>query len=1101
MADQYVQVTPDSTGKKIDTSEIVVGSNTVERQRIVLADNATAASFASVTNSALQVQPIGNLMQNFAPATGYTSINTVNGPVANFQLDPENQLMVRGPILTDEGSKRDDFGEEGSWVTALTGTVTVVNGSRNVVGSGTLFTTQIEEHDYFKVTSDSETYWAQIYSVTDDTHLVLESGYGGAGASGVAASYTDWPSITTGSGMSVTEAASLLTIATGTTSGDQQIVYHNFDFLPVTMITRCYLSQMIANQEFGFGFADNPATPGHFVKVSFSGTDASQVTFSSGCTSNASYQQSAAYTIPNGVVTSYNVYKIDLSSEKATLTINDVTVAVYNYHIPYPYENLQAFMYAKNTGTAGSNTNFIFDWMQLNNYDEVSITTRNPLDTNTTITTKTGNGQSPWFATISPTQRLRVSGEPVSIFSDNFDNAVLDQNRWNPTIAAGAGTWTTAGGSMAFVTDTNNNTAISLSSATTFSPTGIDFYILTMPVKLEASPVVTNTHRFWGIGTPNAPFSATSPLINAVGFEVDTTGTLNAVVYGGGAKLFSQALVRPTDGQFHRYRILWRPDQANFYVDTFDVPQARSQYILPNVLTQPIHFHCINGTSPSGVPTFQVLSCGVSDTGNNFVAIADGTYPNRKTTVTPTGNLQVSITDGLTGTQNKAFVDTYGALNVNVNADLDSLKTGNTFTLEHLAHDPTYPTYVKFDRYGKQLAGQSVPVTIASDDIVPIMPSMSAPTAGVIDGGGATNYVGPIAMQGYTACLVEVQGPLIAGGAFSAFSCSLRLDASVDDAVNGPWFNVAATNLGTGAIITGAQVVSTGTYAWLAYIPGFQYFRVFCTAYTSGQALVKITRLGVTSNTLPTAVTVSGNAAVGAALSGNPLPIVGMDGTTNNYLRGLTVAPPATVYNTFPNAVTAAALTGQTTSQPNIALMGGVDGIFVPATTQTLTNPSPLGFPRALLTDKTGILQVYDIGNVANGIETRETNALLVQILNELDDYQTLADHVPAMRASINNFNSALAQSTIIASNNVQSGQVKLTQTAVVLPYQAGRRVTVQASYANAVNNSTIFIGEPGQEYFELQAGDKQTFIISNSSLLSAYTNIQTALLNFVVEV
>jgi hypothetical protein len=1106
MSDQYVQVQPDSTGKKVDVSELTVGSNTVERQRIVLADNTTAASFASITNSALQVQEIANLMQNYTPATGYTSIDTVNGPTSQLQLDPERHLMIRGPVLTDEGSKRDDFGEEGSWIVGLTGTVTVVTGSKAVVGAGTSFTTQVEEHDYFKVTSDTETYWTQIQSVTDDTHLVLESGYAGTSASGVAGSYTDWPSITTGSGMSVTEAASLLTIATGTTSGGQEILYHNFDYLPLTMITRCYVSQAIANQEFGFGFADTPSSPGHFVKVTFSGTDASKVTFATGCTSNAAYQQSTVYTIPNGVFTSYNTFKIDLSSDKATLTINDITVAVYTYHLPYTYTKMSAYMYAKNTDTAGSNSNFVFDWVQLNNYDELSITTRNPLDTNTTITTKTGLGQAPWFATITPTQRLRVSGETINIFTENFDYIALDPNKWNPSIASGAGNYSYNSGNYQLNTNTSATSSISISSVPTFSPGGLNFYILSMPIKVEASPVITNAHRFWGVGLPPTTTpTAAAPLSNAIGFEIDTTGSLNAVVWSNGSKIFTQAMVLPTDGQYHRYRIAYRVDQVNFYIDMFDVPQARSQYNIPNNLQLPIRLHVINGTSPGTAPTLQVMAISLADTGNNFIQIADGTYPQRKTTVTPTGNLQVSITDGLTSTQNKAYVDSSGALNVNVTTDIDSLKTGNTFTLEHLAHDPTYPTYIKFDRYGKQLGGQSVPVTLASDDIVPILPSISAPTAGVIDGGAATNYVGPVAMQGYTACLIEVQGPLIAGGAFAAFSCSLRIDAAIDDSLNGPWFNVAATNLGTGAIITGAQAVTTGTYAWLAYVPGFQYLRVFCTAYTSGQALVKITRLGVTSNTLPTAVTVSGNAAVGAALSGNPLPIVGMDGTTNNYLRGLTITPPTTLYNLYPNTTIAnqnPPLTGQTTSQPNVIILGGTDGIYVPATNQTATNAAALGNARALLTDTAGVLQVNDTALALLRVEVRESNALLVQILNELDDYQTLADHVPAMRASINNFNSVISQSTIMASNNVQSGQVKLTQTAAVLPFQSGRRVTVQASYNNATNNSTIFIGEPGQEYLELQAGDKQTLIISNSSLLSAYASgNQPALLNFLVEV
>lgn len=51
MSDGYIQVQPDSTGKKVDNSELTVGANTVERQRIVLADSADAAGLAVVGRS------------------------------------------------------------------------------------------------------------------------------------------------------------------------------------------------------------------------------------------------------------------------------------------------------------------------------------------------------------------------------------------------------------------------------------------------------------------------------------------------------------------------------------------------------------------------------------------------------------------------------------------------------------------------------------------------------------------------------------------------------------------------------------------------------------------------------------------------------------------------------------------------------------------------------------------------------------------------------------------------------------------------------------------------------------------------------------------
>lgn len=51
MANQIVQLPADSTGKKVDTSELTVGGNTVNRQRLVVADDSTAAALGKVTNA------------------------------------------------------------------------------------------------------------------------------------------------------------------------------------------------------------------------------------------------------------------------------------------------------------------------------------------------------------------------------------------------------------------------------------------------------------------------------------------------------------------------------------------------------------------------------------------------------------------------------------------------------------------------------------------------------------------------------------------------------------------------------------------------------------------------------------------------------------------------------------------------------------------------------------------------------------------------------------------------------------------------------------------------------------------------------------------
>jgi hypothetical protein len=64
----------------------------------------------------------------------------------------------------------------------LTGTLTLVNGNRNVVGVGTVFTSELSIGDWIRLSSGTN--WFEILSVTDDLNLVLRSapGVGDAGS-------------------------------------------------------------------------------------------------------------------------------------------------------------------------------------------------------------------------------------------------------------------------------------------------------------------------------------------------------------------------------------------------------------------------------------------------------------------------------------------------------------------------------------------------------------------------------------------------------------------------------------------------------------------------------------------------------------------------------------------------------------------------------------------------------------------------------------------------------------------------------------------------------------------------------------------------------
>ena len=88
MADQYIQVQPNSTGLKVDTTELTVNGQTVERQRINIADSVNAEYLANVTSAgALQVDGSA-VTQIFKLTDGTNTANVTAGDTG------ENALMI-----------------------------------------------------------------------------------------------------------------------------------------------------------------------------------------------------------------------------------------------------------------------------------------------------------------------------------------------------------------------------------------------------------------------------------------------------------------------------------------------------------------------------------------------------------------------------------------------------------------------------------------------------------------------------------------------------------------------------------------------------------------------------------------------------------------------------------------------------------------------------------------------------------------------------------------------------------------------------------------------------------------------------------------------
>lgn len=262
---------------------------------------------------------------------------------------------------------------------------------------------------------------------------------------------------------------------------------------------------------------------------------------------------------------------------------------------------------------------------------------------------------------------LRVVMEPSSLFADSFDTAAgLDTvHRWTtggtvvPTVVTGAieiDPGTTAGASS------------SLASKPTFPLPGLDFLALGCICRWEnvagatGAAFLTGAHRFVGFGTIPGTWSTaytagsttTNPLLNAIGFEIDTDGFMYPVVYDNGTRtrpalLNGQANLNVgrtlADGQAHQVLVIIRGDVIYWYLDGTENPVAAYSYRTtgfssPDIATLPIRFHTLNGGAATGAAMIQrVGAVGVGDTGRNSQSIGDGTFPWRKAKVTDPANI------------------------------------------------------------------------------------------------------------------------------------------------------------------------------------------------------------------------------------------------------------------------------------------------------------------------------------------------------------------------------------------------------------------------------------------------------------------------------
>lgn len=307
------------------------------------------------------------------------------------------------------------------------------------------------------------------------------------------------------------------------------------------------------------------------------------------------------------------------------------------------------------------------------------VSTTNPLPVGSYIGTPAQLAAStPIIAQNYPWQSLRVGIDPCGVFVEAYDTALDTTNKWVLTSGSGG----TVPSSATGVLTINAGTAVSGYSRMVTIPAFFlppQSYLGTAQVVKIDTSVTTNNYRFWGSGTSPTTPTISAPMTDGIGFEITTTGVLNAVVWSNGTKTFTAVLTRPTDGLYHRYSIYYRASRIYWYIDALDVyvataSTATAGYLPPTVSVLPLIQLSVNDptTAPTvnGVaataPTFQGQVSNVADYGRNATQISDGIYQFRTASVGKSGGLSVkgaSIT-GTSGSIAAAGTGTIGPVDI-----------------------------------------------------------------------------------------------------------------------------------------------------------------------------------------------------------------------------------------------------------------------------------------------------------------------------------------------------------------------------------------------------------------------------------------------------
>jgi hypothetical protein len=251
-----------------------------------------------------------------------------------------------------------------------------------------------------------------------------------------------------------------------------------------------------------------------------------------------------------------------------------------------------------------------------------------PLSATTQITSIQSRNQLQ-RAFVDPGGHLTVTSEGSSLLSDQFDGTTIDTvYRWVSTLG-GTGVATQGGGLLVLTVGTTASNAAALASIENFYSVGSSALNAATIVQFEAGNGVLlplNVNAFFGQGTPNASFTASTPLANAIGFERAIDGTFSAVYYNTNVRTVIKDLTSYViDGAPHLIYCRVRADVTYFFINDIEEPVASVQIVGPATINLPVRMHAINHTSPPLVaPTIRFFGATIIDSGSTYPMLYNG---------------------------------------------------------------------------------------------------------------------------------------------------------------------------------------------------------------------------------------------------------------------------------------------------------------------------------------------------------------------------------------------------------------------------------------------------------------------------------------------